>query len=238
MCLTFAPLTGVTQWGLCSVYSLPQRWGSVSRTRRGGVVTMLQEFAHCASDAVVITLLPDCCTADCPELIMEWKRQNWEIIFNFQDQTGKVSVWVSLRFSVVCLTRPGVSAVARGIFIISNLLRQKTDTNTILASHGVMSSLVKLFSVKFHSAHSLALLVKLVAEELWLWGIYGMSSDIGLHRHPSQPQRYYWPRLWRKMYRPPSRCFTAASKRFLCCKVLTAGLTFLSIKNFGGDHQF
>ena len=40
-------------------------------------------------------------------------------------------------------------AVERGIFIISNLLRQKTDTNTILASHGVMSSLVKLFSVKF-----------------------------------------------------------------------------------------
>ena len=68
-----------------------------------------------------------------------------------ESQTGKVSVWVSLRFSVVCLTRPGVSAVARGIFIISNLLRQKTDTNTILASHGVMSSLVKLFSVKFHS---------------------------------------------------------------------------------------
>ena len=42
-------------------------------------------------------------------------------------------------------------AVARGIFIISNLLKQKTDTNTILASHGVMSSLVKLFSVKFQT---------------------------------------------------------------------------------------
>lgn len=160
--------------------------------------------------------------------------QSTSLVGTLWRRDSQLCVWPERAFTFLARPLPG----KQGIFIISNLPRQKTDTNTILASHGVMSSLVKLFSVKFHSPHSLALLVKLVAEELWFWGIYGMSSDIGLHRHPSQPQRYYWPRLWRKMYRPPSRCFTAASKRFLCCKVLTAGLTFLSIKNFGGDHQF
>ena len=160
MCLTFAPLTGVTQWGLCSVYSLPQRWGSVSRTRRGG---------SCDNAPGICSLCLWCrCDHFASRLLYSWLsrayhgvekaklRNHLQFSRSDESQTGKVSVWVSLRFSVVCLTRPGVSAVARGIFIISNLLRQKTDTNTILASHGVMSSLVKLFSVKFHPLTKIA----------------------------------------------------------------------------------
>ena len=117
-------------------------------------------------------------------------------------------------------------AVARGIFIISNLLKQKTDTNTILASHGVMSSLVKLFSVKFQTLTNIGGEVGasiVVQRNLWNEFSFCPLTDIIEHG-------------WEKYI--DSRLVVLPSLHFLGHKVLTAGLTFLSIKNLGGDHQF
>ena len=70
---------------------------------------MLQEFAHCASDAVVITLLPDCCTADCPELIIwsgEGKIEKPSSIFKIRRVSDRKSVGLSLSQILSCVFDP------------------------------------------------------------------------------------------------------------------------------------
>ena len=121
-------------------------------------------------------------------------------------------------------------AVERGIFIISNLLRQKTDTNTILASHGVMSSLVKLFSVKFQPLTNIGGEVGasiVVQRNLWndfsFWPLKPKSLTTDIIDHGGE--KYIDSRLV---------VLPSLHLLFLGHKVVTVGLTFLSIKNLGG----
>ena len=121
-------------------------------------------------------------------------------------------------------------AVERGIFIISNLLRQKTDTNTILASHGVMSSLVKLFSVKFQPLTNIDISevgASLVVQrnswnEFSFWPLKPQSLTTDIIDHGGE--KYIDSRL----------VVLPSFLLFLGHKVVTVGLTFLSIKNLGG----
>ena len=48
------------------------------------------ELWQCSRNLLIVPLMPlwSLCFQIAVQLIMEWKRQNWEIIFNFQDQTS------------------------------------------------------------------------------------------------------------------------------------------------------